>query len=205
MTPDEHASRAEQLLADALRRGRPTKRATLLATAALAHAELALYHTRHAGSHRRTGMAATHAADRHGTNGGTSSLTALAPTGNPLFARLKGTDGIAAVVGDFYRKVLGDIQLAHYFERTPMPYLQRHMVAFLVQATGGPKEYTGREMLEAHEHLNITARDFDRVTEHLMSTLREYGVAEADIDEVVRAIAPLRPMIVTQGMPVFPT
>jgi hemoglobin len=204
MTPDEHASRAEQLLVDALRRGRTTRRATVLATAALAHAELALYHTRHAGSHRRTGMA-SQAADQHGTNGGTSSLAALAPTGNTLFTRLRGTDGIAAVVGDFYRKVLGDIQLAHYFERTPIPYLQRHMVAFLVQATGGPKEYAGRDMLDAHEHLNITGRDFDRVAEHLMSTLREYGVAAADIDAVVLAIAPLRPVIVTQGKSVFPS
>jgi hemoglobin len=204
MTPDEHASRAEQLLADALRQGRTARRASMLATAALVHAELALYRSHQGGGPRRAALA-SQPADRYGTNGGTVSLASQAPAGDTLFTRLKGADGIAAVVGDFYRKVLGDIQLAHYFERTPMPFLQRHMVAFLVQATGGPKEYTGREMLDAHEHLGITGRDFDRVTEHLMSTLREYGIAEADIDAVIRAIAPLRTVIVTQGMSVFPT
>jgi hemoglobin len=198
MTPDEHAGRAEELLAEALR-GRPSRRAAVLATAALAHAELALYRG-HAGGGTRRAAPDGQATDRSRSTG--------APTGQPagetLFARLKGTDGIASVVGDFYRKVLADIQLTHYFERTPMPFLQRHMVAFLVQATGGPKEYGGREMLDAHEHLRITSRDFDRVAEHLVSTLREHGIAEADIIAVARAVAPLRPVIVTQGMPVFP-
>jgi hemoglobin len=198
MTPDEHAGRAEELLAKALR-GRTGRRAAVLATAALAHAELALYRGRAGGGTLRAGLD-SHSADRPGTHGASGGQLA----GDTLFARLKGTDGIAAVVGDFYRKVLVDIQLAHYFERTPIPFLQRHMVAFLVQATGGPKDYGGREMLDAHEHLRITGRDFDRVAEHLVSTLREHGIAEADVVAVARAVAPLRPMIVTQGLPVFP-
>ena len=203
MTPDEHAGCAEELLAAALRGGRTSRRAAVLATAALAHAELALYRSQRDPGPRRAGLA-THPADRPGTSAGTAAQAAPALAGGTLFSRLKGADGIAAVVGDFYRKVCSDVQLAHYFERTPMPLLQRHMVAFLVQATGGPKEYGGRDMLDAHEYLGITGRDFDRVAEHLMVTLREYGIADADIDMVARAIAPLRPVIVTQVRPVYP-
>ncbi len=202
MNPDEHAGRAEELLAAALRGGRTGRRAAVLATAALAHAELALYRSQRDPGRRRTGPA-THSADPSGTTAGTAAQ-APALAGGTLFNRLKGADGIAAVVSDFYRKVCSDVQLAHYFERTPMPLLQRHMVAFLVQATGGPKEYGGRDMLDAHEHLGITGRDFDRVAEHLMATLREYGIADADSDAVARAIAPLRPVIVTQARPLYP-
>jgi len=198
MNPDEHAGRAEELLAEALR-GRPSRRAAVLATAALAHAELALYRGHAGGDARRAGLD-SQTTDRSGPIGSTAGQ----PAGETLFARLRGTDGIAAVVSDFYREVLADIQLAHYFERTPVPFLQRHMVAFLVQATGGPKEYGGREMRDAHEHLRITGRDFDRVAEHLVSTLREHGIADADVVAVARAVAPLRPVIVTQGRPVFP-
>ena len=199
MTPDEHANRAEALLADVLRSGRTGRRAALLATSALAHAELALYRSQRGAGPRHPGLAS-----RSDDRTGTAAQSGLASAGGTLFSRLKGADGIAAVVGDLYRKVCSDVQLAHYFERTPMPLLQRHMVAFLVQATGGPKEYGGREMLDAHEHLGITGRDFDRVAEHLMATLREYGIADADVDAVAQAIAPLRPMIVTQMQPTFP-
>jgi len=218
MNPDEHASRAEQLLADALRPGRTPRRATVLATAALAHAELALYRSSRGSMGRRVSVATPPGGwvgqpadwvghDRGGHDGGGGARGGGDRGGQPgdtLFIRLKGTDGIAAVVSDFYRKVCGDIQLSHYFEQTPMPFLQRHMVAFLVQATGGPKEYRGRDMYEVHEHLRITGRDFDRVAEHLVLTLREHGIAEADIDAVARAVAPLRPVIVTQGMPAYP-
>jgi len=224
MNPDEHASRAEQLLADALRPGRTPRRATLLATAALAHAELALYRSSRGSMGRRVSVAAQPGGwvgqpadwvgndrgghDRSGWDRGGGDRGGQpaggAVSGDTLFIRLKGIDGIAAVVSDFYRKVCGDIQLSHYFEHTPMPFLQRHMVAFLVQATGGPKDYRGREMHEVHEHLRITGRDFDRVAEHLVATLREHGIADADIDAVARAVAPLRPVIVTQGMPPYP-
>jgi hemoglobin len=220
MHPDEHASRAERLLADALRRGQTPKRATVLATAALAHAELALYRSSRGSTGRRVGVAGQPGGwvgqsadwvghDRGGGDRGGGQPGGLIPGGgvmprDTLFVRLKGIDGIAAVVSDFYRKVCGDIQLSHYFERTPMPFLQRHMVAFLVQATGGPKEYHGRDMHEVHEHLRITGRDFDRVAEHLVATLREHGIVEADIDAVARTLAPLRPVIVTQGMSPYP-
>jgi hemoglobin len=203
MTPDEHASRAEELLAAARGGGRTGRRAAVLATAALAHAELALYHSQRDPGRRPTGLP-THSADRSGTSAATPAQATPVLAGSTLFGRLKGADGIAAVVSDFYRKVCSDVQLAHYFERTPMPLLQRHMVAFLVQATGGPKDYGGRDMLDAHEHLGITGRDFDRVAEHLMATLREYGIADADSDAVAHAIAPLRPAIVTQARPVYP-
>ncbi len=201
MTPDEHASQAEELLAESLRGNRTSRRAAVLATAALAHAQLALY--RDGAGALRAGPTG-HGVERSRPNGVPRPQPVAAPMGETLFARLKGTDGIAAVVGDFYRKVCRDMQLAHYFERTPVPFLQRHMVAFLVQATGGPKEYRGRAMLDAHEHLRITGRDFDRVADHLVATLQEHGIEDADIEAVARAIAPLRPVIVTQGRPTFP-
>ena len=72
------------------------------------------------------------------------------------------------------------------------------MVAFLVQATGGPKDYRGRPMNAAHAHLRITGRDFDRVAEHLVAMVREYRVPEAPMDQIGAAIAPLRADIVTQ-------
>ena len=102
LTPDEHAARAAQLLGEASRSGRGARRATFLATAALAHAELARYRKEQ-----------PPVADRR-----LPPITAR-PGPETLFDELKGRDGIAAVVRDLYRRVLVDAQLAHYFDRVP--------------------------------------------------------------------------------------
>jgi hemoglobin len=129
---------------------------------------------------------------------GTVSPTVSRPTGGPtLFERLRGEDGISHVVQAFYVRVLGDPQLSHYFESVPMWRMQRHMVAFLVQATGGPARYDGRDMSVAHAGLDITSRDFDRVARHLVETLVGSGVAAADVDEVLSTIGPLKQHVVS--------
>ena len=188
-----HARRAGDLAEEALRPGLRARRAHLLVAVAQVHATLATV----APPAPALPPARPGPVQQRRRTAPASRGKAPAAVGSTLFERLKGQDGIAQAVQEFYTRVLGDPQLAHYFEGVPMWRLQRHMVAFLVQATGGPAAYEGREMEEAHAHLRITGRDFDRVARHLVETLTDYGIAEADVDEVVAAIAPLRPHIVT--------
>jgi hemoglobin len=201
-TSDYHARRAEDLVDQVVQGQVRGRRAGQLTAAATAHAILAV-------------AAATRAAaeDRPlpGTPGPTRSASAgrrnrvssglIAPGEETLFDRLRGRDGISSVVQEFYTRVLRDPQLDHYFADVPMWRLQRHMVAFLVQATGGPKEYEGREMREAHTGLDIRPRDFDRVAVHLVATLADFGVSPEDSDAVVEAIASLKPAIATEIEP----
>jgi hemoglobin len=67
--------------------------------------------------------------------------------------------------------------------------------AFLTMAFGGPHHYTGLDMRKGHERLvkmGLTDRHFDAVLEHLGKTLRELGVADPLIDQVI-AIAESTP------------
>lgn len=188
-----HAQRAAQLAEDAVRPGTRQARAQLLAAVAQVHATLAT-----------VPPPAPAGPPFQPADVGRSGRRrpAVRPAPGPtvrstLFERLKGQDGISQVVQDFYTRVLRDPQLSHYFEGLAMWRLQRHMVAFLVQATGGPAGYEGREMAAAHAHLRITGRDFDRVARHLVETLVDFGVAGGDVDDVVAAVSPVRPHVVT--------
>jgi hemoglobin len=78
-----------------------------------------------------------------------------------------------------------------------MRRLRAHQVALLVQVTGGPAGYSGRDLAAAHEHLGITPQDFDRVVGHLAATLADLGVQPDDIAEVGAALAAHRDEIVT--------
>lgn len=198
-----HAGRALQLAEEALRPGVRARRAELLAAVAQVHATLAVSAPAAPGT-------AVERSDRpmrprRRTTAPSRGAVASGPGAETLFDRLKGQDGIAEAVREFYTRVLDDPQLAHYFDGVAMWRLQRHMVAFLVQATGGPAAYDGKEMADAHAHLGVTGRDFDRVVRHLVETLTDAGIAPRDVDEVVGALAPVRPFVVTAAPPPRPT
>lgn len=113
-----------------------------------------------------------------------------------LYEKLGGEQTIKTVVEKFYGRVLGDDSLAPFFEGADMVNLKRHQALFISQALGGPKQYDGKSMFEAHKHLAITGEQFDSVAGHLVATLRELGVGQADIDTVVGVVAPLKDDIV---------
>jgi hemoglobin len=119
-----------------------------------------------------------------------------------LYERLGQEVGIRTAVDDFYRRVVADPELAPFFEGIDLPQLRRHQTALLVQVTGGPVDYSGRELAQAHAGLDITPADFDRVVGHLVATLTDLGVAAEDIGEVGAALTAHRDDIVTAAEPV---
>ena len=119
-----------------------------------------------------------------------------------LFERLGQEAGIRTAVDDFYVRVVADPQLAPYFEGIDLPRLRRHQTALLSQVTGGPVEYTGRDLAAGHAGLGITPEDFDRVVDHLVATLTALGVPAGDIGAVGEALTAHRDDIVTATEPV---
>ena len=105
--------------------------------------------------------------------------------------------GIRKVVDEFYDRVVADPYLAGYFSEVDMTALRRHQVDMLSAATGGPHQYTGKDMTAAHAGLQINGGAFDRVVGHLMATLTALGAPDDAITSVVAALGPLRPAIVT--------
>lgn len=121
-------------------------------------------------------------------------MTISSPT---LYESLGAEDGIGAAVSAFYERVLADPELAGYFEGVDMFTLRRHQTDMLVTATGGPQQYTGQDMAEAHEGLQITDAAFDKVVGHLGATLVAAGASDDAIAAVVAALSPLRSSIVS--------
>ena len=60
---------------------------------------------------------------------------------------------------------------------------------WLASLAGGPFEYTGREMRDAHFDLKISPEVFDEVTQELINALDEFKVPEREKQEVLAAFA----------------
>jgi hemoglobin len=104
-----------------------------------------------------------------------------------LYDQLGGEAAVAAAVDIFYRKVLSDDRISHFFEDVDMEQQAAKQKAFLTMAFGGPHRYTGLDMRRGHAHLverGLNDTHVDAVLENLTETLRELNVPEELIGQV---------------------
>ena len=104
-----------------------------------------------------------------------------------LFDQLGGPAAVEAAVDNFYRKVLKDERVAHFFDDVDMDRQRAKQKAFLTMAFGGPHNYSGKDMRNGHAHLvtrGLNDSHVDAIIEILGATLKEMGVADALIQQV---------------------
>jgi hemoglobin len=104
-----------------------------------------------------------------------------------LYEQLGGEAAVNAAVDIFYRKVLSDERICHFFDGVDMDKQAAKQKAFLTFAFGGPNNYTGLDMRRAHAHLverGLNDSHFDAVVENLGNTLAELGVSQELIAQV---------------------
>jgi hemoglobin len=112
-----------------------------------------------------------------------------------LYERLGGEKAVDAAVELFYRKVLADSRIAPFFDGVDMDQQIAKQKSFLTMAFGGPNEYTGLDLRNAHKRLvekGLNDSHVDAVIENLNSTLRELGVPENEVKEVAALAGSVR-------------
>ncbi|MDI9356657.1 MAG: group 1 truncated hemoglobin [Chitinophagaceae bacterium] len=102
-----------------------------------------------------------------------------------LFEKIGGMDAVNAAVDIFYKKILADESINHFFINTDMKTQAGKQKAFLAYAFGAPTAYTGKSMRNAHAYMHLTEAHFNAVAGHLVATLKELRVPQNLIDEVV--------------------
>jgi hemoglobin len=109
-----------------------------------------------------------------------------------VFAKIGGESAVDAAVDIFYRKVLSDNSISNFFETTDMDAQRAKQKAFLTMAFGGPNNYTGQDMRNAHAPLvakGLNESHFGAVAGHLQATLEELGVPAELVGEVMAIAA----------------
>lgn len=106
-----------------------------------------------------------------------------------LFERIGGEGALMAAVHSFYARVRADPYVAPFFSALDMEAQTRKQVSFMAHVLGGPQEYHGRDLTEAHARMvadeGLDDGHFDAVVGHLKATLEELEIVPSVIDEVM--------------------
>lgn len=119
-----------------------------------------------------------------------------------LYDRLGGLAPISVVVSDFIDALVPDavlnanpaIDAARH--HVPGPYLKYHVTALVCQVTGGPCQYSGRDMKSSHAHLKITEQEWDRMVVIFKEVLAKYNVPAQETQELLDIVGSTKPAIV---------
>ncbi|MDD2761408.1 MAG: group 1 truncated hemoglobin [Methylomonas sp.] len=114
---------------------------------------------------------------------------------NTLYERLGGEAAVNAAVDIFYDKVLDDYRINRFFDKTDMEKQLEHLKAFMTVAFGGPNDYTGRSLRDAHARLvkmGLNDEHFDIVMGHLGATMMQLNVPEDLIQEAAALVESTR-------------
>jgi len=104
-----------------------------------------------------------------------------------LFDQLGGPPAVEAAVDIFYRKVLTDDRISHFFDGVDMDLQRAKQKAFLTMAFGGPHNYSGKDLRAGHariQSMGLNDTHVDAVIELLGATLQELDVPDALIQQV---------------------
>jgi hemoglobin len=75
--------------------------------------------------------------------------------------------------------------------------LKKHLVEFLALATGGPAQYTGKDIQATHADMHISNPEFDAVIGDVKASLDKLQIPNLEQKELLAIIESTRPQIVT--------
>lgn len=120
------------------------------------------------------------------------------PPPQSLYDRLGGKPAITAVVDDFVANVASDPRINQQFANTDIPRLKRLLVEQICAGTGGPCQYTGRDMRTAHAELAVSGGEFNALVEDLVRSLNKFKVPAQEQKELLAVLGPMKTAIVTR-------
>ena len=112
-----------------------------------------------------------------------------------VFDRVGGEAAVAAAVDQFYERVLSDQRLASFFQGIDTGLLMAKQRDFLSFAFGGPVEWNGPTLREAHRNAveqGMSDAHFGWVAEHLVDTLESLSVDKDLIEEIVVIVSSVK-------------
>jgi len=123
---------------------------------------------------------------------------AVEPT---LYTRLGGIDAISAVTDKFLTNVASDNVInarfaANVAEPSRLQLLRNNLIDQICAGAGGPCQYKGKTMLEAHTGMNISGAEFNALVGDLVAALDFYDVPEAEKNDLLAILGPMQTDIV---------
>ncbi len=113
-----------------------------------------------------------------------------------LYDRLGGQQGIKAIVRDVLDNHLKNPIVAIRYQNSDLEKVYNYAVEFFCMGTGGPQQYTGRDMLTIHRGMNISEQEFVEVLDDILAALDKNGIDRDTRNEVLGVLYSMKSEIV---------
>ncbi len=120
-----------------------------------------------------------------------------------LYERLGGAEGIALIVDDVVEAHMNNPIIQERF----LPYkdqpehlseIKKHTRHFFGAGSGGPEQYTGRDMPTAHQGMKITAEEYLAVVDDILMVLDKHNKDEQTKKDVLAIVYSLKGQIINK-------
>jgi len=116
---------------------------------------------------------------------------------NSLYQRLGGADGIARLVDDAIAAHLNNPVVKTRFENIKdLEHAKNMARQFFSAGSGGPVNYTGKDMLTAHKGMNISEQEYLAVMDDIVGAMENNGLNEDTKKDVIAILYSLKDQII---------
>jgi hemoglobin len=117
---------------------------------------------------------------------------AVAGSKTPLYDRLGGESGVAAIANSLIDRVVADPKLGRSFEGSNLDRIKRLLAEQICDLSGGPCRYSGDSMKETHAGHHISEAEFYGMVADLREILKERRVSAGATNELLKMLAPMK-------------
>lgn len=119
-----------------------------------------------------------------------------------LYDLIGGRRTIWAATESFYRRVLADETLRHFFNNTDMEEQKARQSMFISMLLGGRVVYTGKAIGASHARAReqgLNDGHFDKFLDHFRAALAEVGVKPERAEKVMKLLEKKRDVVLNRG------
>lgn len=115
-----------------------------------------------------------------------------------IYQGLGKTEGITKIVNDFVPLILADSRISAFFSKMKKDEFSALLVAQFCELAGGPCQYKGKDMYEAHQGMSISNAHFNALAEDLQIAMEMNQVSSSVANKLVAKLAPMQRPIVSK-------
>lgn len=114
-----------------------------------------------------------------------------------LYDRLGGAPGITSIVDDAIEAHLNNPVVGTRFQNvSDIEHAKKMACEFFSAGSGGPENYTGKDMRTAHRGMNISEQEYLAVMDDIMGALDKHKIDESTQKDVLAILYSLKGEII---------
>jgi len=115
---------------------------------------------------------------------------------NSFYERLGGEEKILAFTKELMQVHLKNPDVAYRLDGLSVDHVANRLAQFIMAGTGGPGEYNGPSLADAHRHMKLTNADFMAAGGDVIKAMKNVGYGQNEIDDMVCTLVSLRDQVV---------